>query len=146
MNVAFTTSTGVEVDLNFRKSTSFTIWDVGPDEAYYVTTVRIADDTGCEDDRIAARVMALRGCSIVCALEINGPAAAKLAAGSIHPLKTGVATPVEEIIGKLKNVLQGTAAPWIRKAQSSLPVLGSTRLCLPVALTAKVAQCTLHAG
>jgi len=117
MKVAFTTSTGVEVDQNFRKSTSFSVWDVGPDEAYYVTTVWIADDTGGEDDRIAARVKALSGCSIVCAREINGPAAAKLAARSIHPMKTGVATPVEEIIDRLKNVLRGTPAPWIRKAQ-----------------------------
>ena len=124
MKVAFTTSTGVEVDLNFRKSTSFTVWDVGPDEAYYVTTVRIADDTGCEDDRIAARVKALCGCSIVCSREINGPAAAKLAAVSIHPLKTGAATPVEEIIGRLKNVLRGTPAPWIRKAQSADAFVG----------------------
>lgn len=118
MKVAFTTSTGIEVDLNFRTSTSFTVWDVRPDEAYYVTTVRIADDAGCEDDRIAIRVKALSGCSIVCAREINGPAAAKLAAGNIHPLKTGVATPVEEIIGRLKNVLRGAPAPWIRKAQT----------------------------
>jgi len=119
MKVAFTTSTGVEVDQNFRKTTSFTIWDVGPDEAYYVTTVRIADDTtGCEDDRIATRVRALSGCSIVCAREINGPAAAKLAARSIHPMRTGVPTSVEEIISRLKNVLRGTPAPWIRKAQT----------------------------
>lgn len=124
MKVAFTTSTGVEVDQNFRKSTSFTVWDVGPDEAYYVTTVRIADDTGCEDDRIAARVKALSDCSIVCAREISGPAAAKLAAGSIHPLKTGVATPVEEIIGRLKNVMRGTPAPWIRKAQATDALAG----------------------
>lgn len=117
MKVAFTTSTGVEVDQNFRKSTSYTVWDVGPDEAYYVTTVRITDDGGCEDDRIAIRVKALSGCSIVCAREINGPAAAKLAAGSIHPLKTGVPTPVEDIIDQLKSVLRGTPAPWIRKAQ-----------------------------
>ena len=116
MKVAFTTSTGIEVDLNFRKSASFTVWDVGPDEAYYVTTVRISDDdTGCEDDRIAARVKALSGCSIVCVREISGPAAAKLAASSIHFLKTGTAVPVEEIIGRLKNVLRGTPAPWIRK-------------------------------
>jgi len=117
MKVAFTTSTGVEVDQNFRKSTSYTVWDIGPDEAYYVTTVRIADDTGCEDDRIALRVKALSGCSIVCAKEINGPSTAKLVAGSIHPFKTGVSTSVEEIIDRLKNVLRGTPAPWIRKAQ-----------------------------
>ena len=142
MKVAFTTSTGIEVDMNFRKSMSFTLWDVGPDEAYYVTTVWIADDVGCEDDRIAARVKALSGCSIVCAREINGPAAAKLAAGSIHSLKTGVTIPVEEIIGRLKNMLRGTQAPWIRKARIGDPFAAgghdfdSRDRCMP--------QCALH--
>ncbi|GFE61659.1 NifB/NifX family molybdenum-iron cluster-binding protein [Geobacter sp. AOG2] len=117
MKVAFTTSTGVEIDQNFRKSTSFTVWDIGPDEAYYVTTVRIDDDGGNEDDRIAARVTALKGCSIVCAGEINGPAAAKLVAKHIHPMKFSMGSSVEEVIGRLKNVLRGTPAPWMRKTQ-----------------------------
>ncbi|QEM67842.1 nitrogen fixation protein NifX [Geobacter sp. FeAm09] len=117
MKVAFTTSNGVAIDENFRKSTSFTVWDVGPDEAYYVTTVRIAEDAGGEDDRIAARVTALSGCSIVCAREISGPAAAKLVANNIHPMKSGATSSVEEVIDRLKDVLRGTPAPWIRKAQ-----------------------------
>lgn len=117
MKVAFTTSSGAIVDGNFRKSDSFSIWDIGPYESYYVTTVNIKADDVYEDDRIAARAEALKECAIVCATQICGPAAAKLVARNIHPMKTGNFIAVEEIIARLQDVLKGTPAPWIRKAQ-----------------------------
>lgn len=117
MKVAFTTSTGTEIDLNFRMSDSFAIWDVNPDGAFYVTTVAVKGDAGTKEDGLAARADAIGDCAIVCAREIGGPAAAKLIARSIHPLRTGVNTPVEVIIGKLQQVLRGKPAPWMRKAQ-----------------------------
>lgn len=117
MKVAFTTSSGAIVDGNFRKSDSFSVWDIGPDESYYVTTLNIKADAVSEDDRIVARVEALKDCAIVCAKEISGPATAKLVARNIHPMKTGNSIAVEELIGRLQDVLKGAPAPWIRKAQ-----------------------------
>jgi nitrogen fixation protein NifX len=117
MKVAFTTSSGAIVDGNFRKSDSFSVWDIGPHESYYVTTVNIKADADNEDDRIATRAEALKECAIVCAMQICGPAAAKLVARNIHPMKTGNCISVEEIIGRLQEVLKGSSAPWIRKAQ-----------------------------
>jgi nitrogen fixation protein NifX len=118
MKVAFTTSTGAIVDGNFRKSCSFSVWDVGPHESYYVSTIHIRADAINEDDRIAARAEALRECAIVCAKQISGPAAAKLVTRNIHPLRTGDDVPVEEIIGRLQGVLKNSPPPWMRKAQS----------------------------
>lgn len=117
MNVAFATSSGAIVDGNFRKSDSFSVWDIGPYESYYVTTVNITTDADNEDDRITARAEALKDCTIVCATQICGPAAAKLVVRNIHPMKTGDCIAVEELIGKLQDVLKGSPAPWIRKAQ-----------------------------
>jgi nitrogen fixation protein NifX len=118
MKVAFTTSSGAIVDGNFRKSDSFSVWDIGPDESYYVTTLNIKADAVSEDDRIVARVEALKDCAIVCAKEISGPATAKLVARNIHPMKTGNSIAVEELIGRLQDVLKGSPAPWILKAQN----------------------------
>jgi nitrogen fixation protein NifX len=117
MRVAFSTSTGVAIDKNFLKTKSFTIWDIGPEEACYVQTLTIDNDAGNGEKRIAARADALSDCAIVCARQINGPAAAKLVARCIHPMKTGSSIPVEEIIGKLQQVLRENPPPWIRKAQ-----------------------------
>jgi nitrogen fixation protein NifX len=117
MKVAFATSTGIAVDENFRKTSCFTIWDVGPREAFFVSQVSIQQDPGSEEGRIAARANALAHCTIVCSREMNGPSAAKLIARGIHPMKTGATTAVEEVIGRLQKVLQENPPPWIRKAE-----------------------------
>ena len=116
MKVAFTTSNGAVVDENFRKASSFSVWDIGPQESYFVTTVFIKGDIADEDENIAARAEAIRDCAIVCAMQISGPAAAKLVTRNIHPLRTGANVPVEEIIGRLQDVMNASPAPWIRKA------------------------------
>lgn len=118
MKVAFATSTGVAIDENFRKSKSFAVWDVGPRESYYVNSVSIAQDGGTEEERIALRADALAHCAIVCSREINGPAAAKLVARNVHPMKMGVITPVEDVLGKIQQVLRNNPPPWMLKAQS----------------------------
>ena len=117
MKVAFSTSTGIEIDENFRKSRSFSVWDIGPRQSYFVNSVFIEHDAGTEEGRIATRANALAHCAIVCSREINGPAAAKLAARNIHPMRTVVNMPVEEIIEKLQLVLRGNPPPWICKVQ-----------------------------
>jgi nitrogen fixation protein NifX len=116
MKVAFTSATGAVVDGDFSKSKSYSVWDIGAREAYYVTTVNITSDAVNSDDRIAARAEALKDCVIIYAMQINGPAAAKLAARMIHPMKTGERIAIERIIGKLQEILV-SPAPWIRKAQ-----------------------------
>jgi nitrogen fixation protein NifX len=117
MKVAFATSTGISIDENFKKSQSFSVWEIGPWEALFVSDVRIRPDQGSEENRLTARANALSHCAIVCSRDLSAPAAAKLVARRVHPIKTGVDTPVEVVIGKLQQVLRGTPPPWIRKAE-----------------------------
>jgi len=135
MKVAFTTSNGAVVDGNFRKASSFSVWDIEPEESYYVTTVFVKADVADEDENIAARAEAIQDCAIVCAMQINGPAAAKLVTRNIHPMRTGDDVPVEEIIGRLQDVLKGAPPPWMRRH--------SSRMSLPVAIAgdSKVSPC-----
>lgn len=115
MKVAFATSTGVAVDLNFRSARDFTVWNIEPGESCYVTTVTVDASPDDPEGGIIARADALAGCTMVFTREINGPAAAKLVARSIQPLKTGDESSVEGIIGKLEKVLRGTPPPWLKK-------------------------------
>ena len=116
MRVAFTSSTGVMIDQHFGQCQNFQIWEIGPDEAKQVTTVSSISTEGDEEDRITARAQALADCAIVYTLQIGGPAAAKLVAKRIHPMKTTTEVPVAEIVGKLQEVLRGNPPPWLRKA------------------------------
>ena len=118
MKVAFTTSTGVNVDEDFGTSTSFSIWDISPAEAYYVTSTAIQDQSTCKDDRMRVRAETLVGCTLVCTMGVNGPAAAKLAARNVQPIKVKKGTRVEAMIDKLQRMLRGTPPPWIAKSMS----------------------------
>lgn len=114
MRVAFTSSTGTTIDEHFGQASRFFIWEVGPDAAEVVGQVATLSG-GDEEDRIAARASAIAGCAIVYTQAIGGPAAAKLVARRVHPMKTGDAMPVAEAISKLQQVLRGRPPPWLRR-------------------------------
>lgn len=118
MKVAFTSTTGEMIDQHFGMSDMFYIWEIGPEEAHFLETVQVEKTGDDEEDKIASRVAVLTGCSIVYTMQIGGPAAAKVVANKIHPMKTGKETSVAEIVGKLQEVLSGNPPPWLKKAMN----------------------------
>jgi len=118
MKVAFTSTTGEMIDQHFGMSDSFCVWEIGPEEARFVETVQVVKTGDDEEDRIASRVAVLTDCAIVYTMQIGGPAAAKVVANKIHPMKTGKETSIAEIVEKLQEVLRGNPPPWLRKAMN----------------------------
>lgn len=116
MKVAFTSSTGEIIDQHFGQCRSFYIWEIGTDTASPVGIVSGISTDGDEEDRITARASVLSECAIVYTMQIGGPAAAKLVAKKIHPMKTNTEVAVAEVVGKLQEVLRGNPPPWLRKA------------------------------
>jgi nitrogen fixation protein NifX len=118
MKVAFTSTDGERVDQHFGAASHFWVWEVGPDRSEPLGKVRALTCAGDEEDRTAARAGAAAGCTIVCTVKIGGPAAAKLVARRIHPMKTGAEVPVAELVARLQEVLKGNPPPWLRKAMA----------------------------
>ena len=118
MKIAFTTKTGDMIDLHFGQAESFHVWEVNPEEAHYLETVTVGEHGSDEEDRIAARAGLLADCAIVYTMQIGGPAAAKLIAKRIHPMKTNVEVSLKESIEKIQEVLRGNPPPWLRKAMN----------------------------
>ena len=118
MKIAFTTKTGEMIDLHFGQSDSFQIWEVAAEDAHYLETVTVGEHGSDEEDRIAARASVLSDCAIVYTMQIGGPAAAKLIARRIHPMKTNVEVSLKESIAKIQEVLKGNPPPWLRKAMN----------------------------
>jgi nitrogen fixation protein NifX len=116
MLVAFTTLDGLNVDQHFGQVSVFHVWDITPGAARFVKHASALTSGEDEEDRTTARVTAIAGCAIVYAVQIGGPAAAKLVARRIHPMKTGVETAIAELASKLQEVMRGTPPPWLRKA------------------------------
>jgi len=121
MRVAFTSTTGASIDLHFGHAGHFYVWEVGPDEAAPIGRVEALTTGRDEEDGTAARAAAIDGCAIVYTQQIGGPAAAKLVARRIHPMKTQVVVPVAATIARLQEVLRGHPPPWLRKAMGQAP-------------------------
>ena len=119
IRVAFTSTDGSCVDEHFGKAQRFAIWQIAPNVAEQVATVDADADTDDVEDKILRRAAAVAGCTIVYTTEIGGPAAAKLVARRIHPMKAPSGTPIESLVTRLQNVLKGRPPPWLRKAMES---------------------------
>jgi nitrogen fixation protein NifX len=118
MKIAFTTTDGTMIDQHFGQCESFQIWEVGPDEAAFSELVTVEPHGSDEEDRIAARAKILADCAIVYTMQVGGPAAAKLVAQKIHPMKTNTEVSLPETVARLQEVLRGNPPPWLRKAMN----------------------------
>ena len=119
MKVAFASTDKVHVDEHFGQAKEFYIWNIGPEEAAFSGVVQVqadADAPGHSDDKIEARGAALEECALVYVGEIGGPAAARLVAKKIHPIKSKEQEPITVVVEKLQEVLKGNPPPWLRKA------------------------------
>lgn len=140
MRIAFTSTDGKTIDLHFGQASEYWIWEVGAERAELLGRVSPLLGEGApgpvpaaggslaavsdldEEDRTNARANAVAGCAIVYTQQIGGPAAAKLVARRIHPMRTGGAeVPIADAIAKLQDVLKGNPPPWLRKAMGAAP-------------------------
>jgi len=115
MQVAFTSTTGADVDEHFGTASRFFVWEITPESATLVRELPAPRPVDDEEDRIAARAAVLEGVAIVYTQAIGGPAAAKLVARRIHPMKTQEPRPVADLVAQLQAVLRGNPPPWLRK-------------------------------
>jgi len=118
MKIAFTSKTGEMIDMHFGQAESFYIWEVGPDEGAYLETITVGEHGKDEEDRIGARSKLLADCAIVYTMQIGGPAAAKLVALKIQPMKTNTEVGLLETVEKIQEVLRNNPPPWLRKAMN----------------------------
>lgn len=119
MKVAFASTDRVHVDEHFGQAGEFIIWEIGPEAAAFSGVVQVQAEAamaGHSDDKIEARSAALADCALVYVGEIGGPAAARLVAKKIHPLKSKEREPITAVVAKLQQVLKGNPPPWLRKA------------------------------
>jgi len=119
MKVAFASTDKVHIDEHFGQAKAFYVWEIGPEEAAFSGVIQVQSEDempGHSDDKIEARGAALADCALVYVGEIGGPAAARLVAKKIHPIKSKEKEPITVVVEKLQEVLKGNPPPWLRKA------------------------------
>lgn len=118
MKVAFTTQDMKRVDAHFGWAKNVAIYEISPDGRRFLEVVQFDGDLKEDgnEDKLAAKIDAIRDCAIVYVSAIGGSAAARVVAAKIHPLKVPEETEIAGLLDKLQQVLQGTPPPWLRKA------------------------------
>ncbi|MHB0986020.1 MAG: nitrogen fixation protein NifX [Sulfuricella sp.] len=118
MKVAFTTQDMQGVDAHFGWAKNIAIHEISADGHRFVEAIQFDGDLKEDgnEDKLAAKIDAIRDCAIVYVAAIGGSAAARVVAAKIHPVKVAEGTPIQELLDRLELVLKGTPPPWLRKA------------------------------
>lgn len=116
MKVAFASTDKIHIDEHFGRAENFLIWEIGTEAADFSGIVQVQANGGDEEDRIEARSAALSDCALVYVAQIGGPAAARLVAKKIHPIKSKDCEAISVVVEKLQEVLRNNPPPWLKKA------------------------------
>lgn len=122
MKIAFTTNDMKSVNAHFAGARTIAVWEVGQEDATFVQAIQF-DNASAEsakhdedgDSRVAARIAALEGCSLLFVKAIGGPAAAKVVRANVHPVKLPTEETIADVITRVQGMMQ-TPPPWLRKA------------------------------
>ncbi|MEO5374101.1 MAG: nitrogen fixation protein NifX [Alphaproteobacteria bacterium] len=122
MKIAIATHDMKALNAHFGSAPTFAVYDVSRDGHRFVEAIafdgvsgedgRHADDG---DDRIGPKVEALKGVALLFVLAIGGPAAARVIAARINPIKVPAPEPINDVLERVRVMLNGTPPPWLRK-------------------------------
>lgn len=121
MRIAFATQSMTVVDAHFGGARSIAIYDVAKDSSKFIEALQfdlVSDEDGNHDDsvdKLSIKIDALSGCAMLFTLAIGGPAAARVVAKKIHPVKLPRPEPIADVIARLQATLAGTPPPWMRR-------------------------------
>jgi len=118
MKVAFATEDMKRVDAHFGWARSIMVYDLEADSSALVKTY-VFDGTLEQDgneSKISPKLDAIKDCAIVYVADIGGPAAARVVANKIHPVKAKNLEFIDDLIKEIQKVMKGTPPPWLRKA------------------------------
>ncbi|WP_085373208.1 nitrogen fixation protein NifX [Magnetospirillum sp. ME-1] len=123
MRIAVATQDRQRVDAHFASAKTFMFYDIGPEGHTFLEAVQF-DNVSAEDgnhkedgeDRLAAKISALEGASLLFCRAIGGPAAARVVRARVHPIKLPADEAISDVIDRVRTMLKGNPPPWLRKA------------------------------
>ena len=124
LRVAIATQDGKSMNAHFGSARRFVIFEVTPTTNRFLETISFDAVTGesgehREDAPLGAKVDAIRGCNLLFVLAIGASAASKVISAKIHPVKLAEPEPVEQVISKVQELMNGAPPPWLRRALAS---------------------------
>lgn len=118
MKIAFATQDLKNADAHFGWAANIAIYELGPERWHHLNTVVFEDrpEEDGNEDKLMARIEAIKDCALLYVTAIGGSAAARVVAKKVHPIKLPSPEPIEALLLKLQAVLNGVPPPFLRKA------------------------------
>jgi nitrogen fixation protein NifX len=118
MKVAFSTQDLKRVDAHFGWAKNISIYELTQKDWTFIETVQFEGDLkeDGDEDKLAPKLEAIKDCALLYVAAIGGSAAARVVAHKIHPIKVSEPEVIEDVLAKLRDVLNGTPPPFLRKA------------------------------
>jgi len=120
MKVAFATQDLKRVDAHFGWAKNIAIYELEPEGHRFLEAVAFEGDLkeDGDEDKLAPKIEAIKGCTILYVAAIGGSGAARVVANNIHPMKVNQPEDISDLLDKLQDVLKGTPPPWLRKVMN----------------------------
>lgn len=117
MKVAFATQDMKRVDAHFGWAKNIAIYELSKEGSHFLEAVQFEGDLKEDgnEDKLAPKIEVIKDCALLYVAAIGGTAAARVVANKIHPVKVAGPEAIDEVLAKLKDVLNGTPPPWLRK-------------------------------
>ncbi|MGR9108921.1 MAG: nitrogen fixation protein NifX [Gammaproteobacteria bacterium] len=120
LKVAFATTDMKHVDQHFGAAKSFSIYAVDQDQFRFVEANefgKLAMDGN--EDKLAAKIEALKGCIAVYTQAVGASAIGQLKAKGIQPVKVSAGAEIKDLLKSLQQELRQGPSAWLAKAISS---------------------------
>lgn len=115
MKVAFATKDGEFINDHFGWAKQFAIYDVNESGYSLSEIVKAEEDHAEEDDKINAKIAAIKEASILYCEAIGPTAAARVVKNRIHPIKITQPTRIADACDQLVKMLSTNPPPWIKR-------------------------------
>ena len=118
MKVAFATQDLKRVDAHFGWAKNIAIYELTEDGHHFLEAVQFDGDLQEDgnEDKLAPKIEAVKDCAILYVAAIGGSGAARVVANNIHPIKVPQPEVIDDLLQKLKDMLNGNPPPFLRKA------------------------------
>lgn len=120
VKVAFATSDLKQVDQHFGAAESFAIYAIDPEQASLIEVVQFGQlDRDGNEDKLAAKIDALKGCIAIYCQAIGASAVNQLRPKGIQPVKVSAGTPLTQAICGLQTEMRDGPSAWLARAIES---------------------------
>lgn len=114
IRIGLCSNTGDELDGHFGSCLRTLVYQVSATDSRLVA-VRDTAGADLSDDRNAFRAALAKDCQVLYMVSVGGPAAAKIVAAGIYPIKKVEGGSAAEVIAEFQAMMANSPPPWLAK-------------------------------